>query len=65
MAVFDVSQRVVNNAAGLIGANSGVSESMLANLETTLQSMGTGALLGLWMQSLLIQITVVALNIAN
>jgi hypothetical protein len=36
---------------------------MLANLEATLQSMGTGALMGLWMQSLLVRITVVALNI--
>jgi hypothetical protein len=64
MGVFDVSQSVVNSAAGLIGSNTNVSGDMLANLEATLQSMSVGSLLGLWMQSLLVKVTVVALNIA-
>jgi hypothetical protein len=63
LAVFDVSQSVVHKAAGVIGGNTGVSDSMLANLEAQLWSMGVGSLLGLWMQSLLVKITVVALNI--
>lgn len=63
MGVFDVSQSVVNSAAGIIGSNTSISDSMLANLEATLQSMSTGSLFGLWMQSLLVRITVIALNI--
>jgi len=63
MGVFDVSQSVVQQAAGLIGSNTAVSDSMLANLESTLWTMSTGSLFGLWMQSLLVRITVIALNI--
>ena len=36
---------------------------MLANLETTLEGMGLGPLLGLWLQSSIIGITMWALNI--
>ncbi|MDR1467283.1 MAG: hypothetical protein LBI55_02515 [Oscillospiraceae bacterium] len=63
MGVFDVSHSVVQQAAGIIGANTGVSNSMMAGLQAQLQSMGTGELLGLWFQSGLVKITVVALNI--
>ena len=36
---------------------------MLTNLEATLETMGIGSLLGLWLQSLLIHVTMWALNI--
>ena len=63
MGVFDVSHSVVQSAADIIGGNTSVSPSILANLETTLESMDVGELLGLWFQSALVKITVVALNI--
>lgn len=63
MGVFDVSHSVVQSTAGIIGGNTSVSTGILANLETTLESMGVGELLGLWFQSVLVKITVIALNI--
>jgi len=64
MAVFDVAQHVVNNAGGLIQSSTDVTASMLANLETQLQAMDIGPLLGLWLQTLIIGFTMNALNIA-
>jgi len=63
MAVFDVSQHVINNAAGLISGNTAVTPDMMATLEADLQLMDIGPLLGLWLQSFVIQIVVVAINI--
>jgi hypothetical protein len=63
MAVFDVSQHVIQSAGGLIGSNTAVSSDMLNNLQTTLQGMDIGPLLGLWLQSFLIGFTMTALNI--
>ena len=63
MAVFDVSQSVISSAAGLIQGSTDISADMLANLETTLEGMGVGELLGLFMQSILIQVCMFALNI--
>jgi len=63
MAVFDVSQHVIQNAAGLIGGSTDVTPDMLATLEAELQLMDLGPLVGLWLQSFVIQIVVVAINI--
>ena len=63
MAVFDVAQSVVNKSAGLIGSSTTVTPGMLDNLKTTLQGMDIGPLLGLWMQSIFVKFTMVALNI--
>ncbi|MFT8889171.1 MAG: CD0415/CD1112 family protein [Ethanoligenens sp.] len=63
MAVFDVAQSVVNQSAGLIGSSTTVTSGMLDNLKTTLQGMDIGPLLGLWMQSIFVKFTMVALNI--
>ena len=63
MAVFDVSQNVISSASGLIQGSTDISADMLANLEATLEGMGIGALLGLFMQSILIQVCMFALNI--
>ena len=63
MAVFDVSQHVINNAAGLISGSTAVTPDMMATLEADLQLMDIGPLLGLWLQSFVIQIVVVAINI--
>ena len=63
MAVFDVAQRVVAQSAGLIQGSTDVSQDMLNNLQTTLEGMELGPLLGLWLQSFVVQLTMTALNI--
>lgn len=62
-AVFDVSQSVIASAGGVIQGSTDITEDMLTNLETTLEGMDLGPLLGLWLQSSLIGITMWALNI--
>lgn len=57
MAVFDMSQSVIANAAGLVRGSTDISASMLDNLEATLEAMEVGPLLGLWLQSFLIHIS--------
>ena len=63
MGVFDVAQSVVNNAGGLVSGSTAVTPDMLATLEADLQAMGIGSLLGLWLQSFVIGLTMTALNI--
>ena len=63
MAVFDVSQSVINNAGGLIAGSTEVTLDMMAEFEASLWEMGTGSLLGLWFQTLFVGITMHALNI--
>ncbi len=63
MAVFDVSQSVINNAAGLIQGSTDITPDMLATLETTLEGMDIGPLLGLFMQSLVVGLTMKILGI--
>ena len=62
-AVFDVSQSVIARAGGIIQRSTDITPTMLDNLEATLETMGIGSLLGLFMQSLLIHVTMWALNI--
>lgn len=64
MAVFDVAQSVIRDAAGLIGATTGITADMLTALEADLATREVGYLLGLWTQSSLMQVTMKALNIA-
>jgi hypothetical protein len=63
MAVFDVAQSVVNSAGGLIGGSTAVTSGMLDTLEAELTEMDLGPLLGLFLQSFMIQIIVLAMNI--
>lgn len=63
MAVFDVAQSVINRAAGLISGSTAITADMLATLETTLEGMDIGPLLGLFMQSLIIGLTMKILGI--
>jgi len=64
MAVFDVAQHVVNNAGGLIQGSTAITDNMLTALETELELMEVGPLLGLWLQSIFVKFTMHALNIA-
>lgn len=63
MAVFDVSQSVINNAGGLIADNTAISQATLDAFRDELMAMDIGPLLGLWLQSFLIKLVVVAINI--
>jgi len=62
-AVFDVAQSVIAQSAGLIQSSTDITPNMLSTLEVTLETMGIGSLLGLFLQSSLIGITMWALNI--
>ena len=57
MAVFDVAQHVVNNAAGVIVSNTDMDlSSVVTNMEARLMGMEIGPLFSLWFQSLLVGI---------
>ena len=63
MGIFDVAQHVVSNAAGIIAGSTEVTPATLDAFRDELMVMEVGRLLGLWLQSFLISIIVVALNI--
>ena len=63
MAVFDVAQNVVNASSGIIFAGTAVDASTLEAMEETLMGMDIGPLLGLFLQSIIVQITMYALSI--
>jgi len=63
MGVFDVAQSVIGSAGGLISGSTAVTPDMLATLETDLQALNIGPLLGLWLQSFALGLTMTALNI--
>jgi hypothetical protein len=64
MAVFDVAQSVVNSAGGLISGSTAADPGMMPTFEAQLMAMDTGPLLGLWLQSFLVQAIVWIINIA-
>ena len=63
MAVFDVAQSVISRSAGLIQGSTAIQTDMMTSLESTLEDMELGSLLGLWLQSSVIGLTMWALNI--
>ena len=63
MAVFDVAQHVISNAGGLIGAGTAIDDSALASMRSTLEHMELGELIGVYFQSLIVQLTVRALSV--
>lgn len=63
MAVFDVAQHVVNASAGIIASDTALDAEALATMEATLSAMELGPLLGVYLQSFIIQLTMVALSI--
>lgn len=62
MSVFDVSQTVVNNAAGIIVGNTDI-ELVTEGLEETLMAMELSSLIGLWFQSMIVGVTMHILSI--
>ncbi|MEA5049918.1 MAG: CD0415/CD1112 family protein [Oscillospiraceae bacterium] len=64
MGVFDLAQRVVNQASGVIVSNTAIDiSSTVADLQTRLTAMDLGPLFGLWFQSLFVGITMWVLTI--
>lgn len=63
MAVFDVAQHVINSSSGIITGNTAVDASTIASMEETLKEMELGPLLGLFLQSFIVQITMQILSI--
>lgn len=64
MTVFDVAQSVVNRSAGIVSGSTAVSSDMLTAMEETLETMEIGPLIGVFIQSLIVQVTMYALSVA-
>lgn len=64
MGVFDVAQSVVNSASGIIVSDTSLAlTDNIANFEARLMEMDIGPLLGLWLQSSIIGISMWAMGI--
>lgn len=63
MAVFDVAQNVINASGGMISSSTAIDGSALESMEETLMAMDLGPLLGLLLQSFVVQVTMSALAI--
>ena len=64
MAVFDVAQHVVNSSAGLISGSTAVDAATLETIRESLEAMELGELLGLFLQSFIVQICSTILSVA-
>ena len=62
MAVFDVAQHVISQSGSLISSSTAINGDTLAAMQTTLEGMELGPLLGLFLQSFIVQITMMALS---
>ena len=62
MAVFDVAQQVISRSGGLISGSTSVSDATPAAMQATLEGMDLGPLLGLYLQTFVVQVTMLALS---
>lgn len=62
MAVFDVAQQVISRSGGLISGSTFVSDATLTAMQATLEGMDLGPLLGLYLQTFVVQVTMLALS---
>lgn len=62
MAVFDVTQQVISRSGGLISGSTSVSDTTLTAMQATLEGMDLGPLLGLYLQTFVVQVTMLALS---
>lgn len=62
MAVFDVAQQVITRSGGLISGSTSVSDATLTAMQATLEGMDLGPLLGLYLQTFVVQVTMLALS---
>ena len=64
MGVFDLTQHVVNESAGVIISDAGIDiTSTITDLETRLADWSIGSLLGLWFQSIFVGLTMNILSV--
>ncbi len=63
MAVFDVGQWVVLQSGSIIQGSTAINDSTLATMQTTLETMGLGTLLGIFLQSFIVQVGIHILSI--
>ena len=64
MAVFDISQSIVNDASGVIVGSTALDfDTLIPDLESRLEALELGELLGLWIQSFLVGFCMKALSI--
>lgn len=62
MAVFNVAQQVISRSGGLISGSTSVSDATLTAMQATLEGMDLGPLLGLYLQTFVVQVTMLALS---
>ena len=62
MAVFDVAQQVISRSGGLISGSTSVSDATLTAMQAPLEGMDLGPLLGLYLQTFVVQVTMLALS---
>lgn len=62
MAVFDVAHHVVSQAGGIIAGSTAIDASTLATMQSTLEAMDVGELLGIFLMSFIVQFLVYILS---
>lgn len=62
MAVFDVAQHVISQSGSIIQGSTAVSDAQIQALQTSIEAMEVPELLGLWFQSLIVQVTLMVLS---
>lgn len=62
MAVFDVAHHVVSQAGGIIAGSTAIDASTLATMQSTLETMDVGELLGIFLMSFIVQFLVYILS---
>lgn len=62
MAVFDVAQHVISSSGGIIQGSTAIDASTLESMQETLEAMELGPLLGLYLQTFVVQVTMLALS---
>ena len=63
MAVFDVAQQVISGAGGIISGSTALDDAALQGMRQTIEAMDLGPLLGLYLQSFVVQTTMWVLGI--
>ena len=63
MAVFDVSQQVIAGAGGIIAGSTAIDSAALDSMQATVEAMDLGPMLGLYLQSFIVQTTMWVLGI--
>lgn len=63
MAVFDVSQQVIAGAGGIIAGSTAINSATLDSMQATVEAMDLGPMLGLYLQSFIVQTTMWVLGI--